>query len=140
MSNAILVNHGWIWGMSGYVFEYKFQVPNVAAGQSSEEYTLTFPPVDNTDVCIDGMIDSIAVGCNSTNFDLVIRDMAGQSSPSIEDIIEFKSENKFFFTNKMNLYFRNADVPQTNNLYITIKNNDNSNDTGVVNIKLILFV
>ena len=140
MSNAILVTSGYVWGMSGYVFEYKFQIPNVDPSDNSGEYVLTFPPVDRQDICVDGIIDSVAVKCNSTDFDVVIRDMAGQTSPSIEDIIEFTHENLFFFNNKMALYFRNADNPQNNNLYITVTNNDAVNATGTIDVKLILFV
>ena len=86
--------------------------------------------------CWQGAIQGVIAVCASTDFDISIRNKAGQAANSIYEILSYVASNLRLENSNMRRDFENRDNPQEQRLYVIIKNDDASNATGNVELEL----
>ena len=129
MADATLISKGSITPGSS-MKEYSFTIPSIPAGGVSDEYSL---PLDVLGGSIHGLR---VVAPLSGDFDFSLRNKAGSSPPSVNEILKvIDVTDGDYSAYGLGIPFRNADSPQTQNLYARVTNTDVS-ETGPVEISL----
>lgn len=105
--------------------ERVFSISSVATITTSAEYGL---PIEKTV----GNIWSYSIGCSSTDFDVILKEQSGVGNYSPYEILRREDNNLGYGESGVVVPFNTA----TEKLYVTIINNDATNATGVISIKL----
>lgn len=114
-------------GQRQYIYEYA--LPSVPVSTTSGKLKLDQLPKH-------GRIDQINISCESTDFDISIRDKAAATEDTVNEILDYDTINKSYEKTGIDLEYDNADSPTVNALYCVIKNDDGGDATGAITLKL----
>ena len=112
------------------ITRFRFQMPSVAAGTTSEEISLAVSE------CGEGRFVGFKIVCDSTDFDVSIRSNDGVTPPHIDEVLDTENINLEYTDFNIFAYYRNTDGNDL--LYLVIINTDAVNATGVIDFELYL--
>jgi hypothetical protein len=123
MADATLISRKEV-GTSG-LKQYQQDVPSVAVSAASGRYRFVF---DDYEFNFEGL----RIACNSTDFDFLLFDKDGVSTPTAHMVLERNSQNLFYGESALNIAFINNDTTQGAYLYGEFHNNDSIHATGTI--------
>lgn len=108
---------------------YRFTIPSIAAGATSDEYSIEVPRK--------GMLVSLGIiAPTSVDFDFTLRQKTGITYPDQDIFFAAEDINKQYKDYIFGLPYFNNDTPITNKLYIVIVNTDAINVSGIFQLEL----
>jgi hypothetical protein len=108
---------------------YTYTLPTVLASTTSDILKLNLIPHH-------GIINQLNVNCSSDDYDLSLFDDKDAVYNSVHEILAYERIDNNYERVKVALDYDNADTIKTDALYAKIKNDDPSNATGTITLKL----
>lgn len=83
-----------------------------------------------------GILRNVDISCDSTDFNLTLRNKRDSTANSIDEIYKYTGGNLRVVVDDLYKAWVNNDNPKTGTLYATVVNKDLQNPTGVIRIRL----
>ena len=132
MADLTLISKGFVASGSS-LKEYNFNMPKLySSGEVSKEYSI---PIDTKQ----GVLNGLRVASpTSRQFEISIRNQSGITPPSSGEIYRVFDSivSGEFAAYNLSIPFKNMDSPQTEKLYLYIKNTDTLYETGLIEVTL----